>query len=119
MADGYLTTHVLDTARGVPAAGMRIALYRVDGASRQLLAEAVTNADGRTDAPILPKGKFAVGTYELVFFAGGYLDASGAAPESPRFLDEIPLRFGISDGAAHYHVPLLLSPFGYSTYRGS
>jgi len=119
MADGYLTTHVLDTARGAPAAGMRIALYRVDGASRQLLAEAVTNADGRTDAPILPKGQFAVGTYELVFLAGDYLDASGAAPESPRFLDQIPLRFGISDGAAHYHVPLLLSPFGYSTYRGS
>mgnify|MGYP003383160970 CR=1 FL=1 len=119
MADGYLTTHVLDTARGVPAAGMKIALYRVSGNSHKKIAEAVTNADGRTDAPILPKGKFAVGTYELVFFAGAYLDASGAAPESPRFLDEIPIRFGISDAGSHYHVPLLLSPFGYSTYRGS
>ena len=119
MAEGYLTTHVLDTARGLPAAGMKIALYRVSGNSHKKIAEAVTNADGRTDAPILPKGKFAVGTYELVFFAGAYLDATGVLPERPRFLDEIPIRFGISDAAAHYHVPLLLSPFGYSTYRGS
>lgn len=119
MADGYLTTHVLDTARGCPAAGMTIALYRVSGNSHTKIAEAVTNADGRTDAPILPKGKFAAGTYELVFFAGAYLDAVGTHPESPRFLDQIPIRFGISDEAAHYHVPLLLSPFGYSTYRGS
>ncbi len=119
MSDGYLTTHVLDTARGTPAAGMRIALYRVSDTSRQKIAEAVTNADGRTDAPILPKGKFAPGTYELVFCAGAYLDRVGVPPESPRFLDEIPIRFGISEGAAHYHVPLLLSPFGYSTYRGS
>jgi len=79
----------------------------------------VTNADGRTDGPILPQGKFAEGTYELVFYAGAYLDASGVPAESPRFLDEIPIRFGISDPEAHYHVPLLLSPFGYSTYRGS
>lgn len=119
MAEGYLTTHVLDTARGVPAAGLRIALYRVSGNSHSKIAEAVTNADGRTDTPILPKGKFRTGTYELVFFAGAYLDASGAAPESPRFLDEIPIRFGISDPEAHYHVPLLLSPFGMATYRGS
>lgn len=119
MADGYLTTHVLDTARGCPAAGMTIALYRVSGNSHTKIAEAVTNADGRTDAPILPRGKFASGTYELVFFAGAYLDAVGAPPESPRFLDQIPIRFGISDAVAHYHVPLLLSPFGYSTYRGS
>ncbi|MEI4472502.1 hydroxyisourate hydrolase [Frigidibacter sp. MR17.24] len=119
MADGgYLTTHVLDTARGCPAAGLRIELYRLSGTARDKLAEAVTNADGRTDAPILREG-FAPGTYELVFHAGAYLDASGAPPEDPRFLDVVPLRFGISDGAAHYHVPLLLSPFGYSTYRGS
>ena len=119
MAEGYLTTHVLDTARGVPAAGIKIALYRVSGNSHQKIAEAVTNADGRTDGPILPKDKFTVGTYELVFFAGDYLDRTGAAPESPRFLDQIPIRFGISDPEAHYHVPLLLSPFGMSTYRGS
>lgn len=119
MADGYLTTHVLDTARGCPAKGMKIALYKVSGNSHRKIIEMVTNADGRTDAPILPKGAFAVGTYELVFFAGEYLDACGTPPESPRFLDQIPIRFGISDEAAHYHVPLLLSPFGYSTYRGS
>lgn len=119
MAEGYLTTHVLDTARGVPAAGVRIRLYRVTGNSHQQIVEMVTNADGRTDAPILPKGKFTAGTYELVFFAGAYLDACGVPPEAPRFLDEIPIRFGISDEAAHYHVPLLLSPFGYATYRGS
>ena len=119
MSEGYLTTHVLDTARGMPASGVRIALYRLGDTSRQLIAEAVTNSDGRTDAPLLPKGKFAAGSYELVFFAGAYLDATGAPPESPRFLDQIPIRFGISDESAHYHVPLLLSPFGYSTYRGS
>ena len=83
------------------------------------LVQMTTNADGRTDMPILPKGQFAAGTYELVFEAGAYLDAIGAEPEAPRFLDQIPLRFGISDADAHYHVPLLLSPFGYSTYRGS
>ena len=119
MAVGYLTTHVLDTARGCPAAGMRIVLFKVSGMRHAKIAEAVTNADGRTDGPILPKDKFVPGTYELVFFAGAYLDATGTPPESPRFLDEIPIRFGISDAGAHYHVPLLLSPFGYATYRGS
>jgi 5-hydroxyisourate hydrolase len=119
MANGYLTTHVLDTARGQPAGGLAITLYRIEGVNRMKLAQMVTNADGRTDVPILPKEQFATGTYELVFEAGAYLDAIGTPPEAPRFLDEIPLRFGISDGDAHYHVPLLLSPFGYSTYRGS
>jgi len=119
MADGYLTTHVLDTARGVPAGGMRIALYRLTESGRARLTEAVTNADGRTDAPILPGAAFAPGRYELVFAAGDYLRATGQAGAAPFFLDEIPIRFGISDPAAHYHVPLLLSPFGYSTYRGS
>ena len=119
MSDGYLTTHVLDTARGCPAAGLRIELFRLTGDTRVRLAEAVTNHDGRTDSPILPKGAFSKGIYELVFHAGAYLDATGTPPESPRFLDEVPIRFGISDDAAHYHVPLLLSPFGYSTYRGS
>jgi 5-hydroxyisourate hydrolase len=119
MADGYLTTHVLDTARGVPAQGIGITLFRLSGDGREKIAEAVTNDDGRTDSPILPKDRFATGSYELVFHTGAYLDASGVAPETPRFLDEIPIRFGISDPAAHYHVPLLLSPFGYSTYRGS
>lgn len=113
---GYLTTHVLDTARGCPAAGLRIALYRLLGEQRELLAEAVTNRDGRTDAPILPPERFCPGVYELVFHAAEYF---GASAEEPRFLDQIPIRFGLSDAGAHYHVPLLLSPFGYSTYRGS
>jgi len=115
---GYLTTHVLDTSQGRPAAGLKIELYRTLGEERAHLKTLVTNADGRTDAQILPEAEFAPGTYELVFHAGAYLDASGVAPEAPRFLDVIPLRFGMSE-AAHYHVPLLLSPFGYSTYRGS
>lgn len=116
---GYLTTHVLDTARGCPAAGLKIMLYKVSGNSHQKLAEVVTNADGRTDGPILPAEAFKTGTYELVFCAGDYLRASGQAGEDPLFLDEIPIRFGMSDPEAHYHVPLLLSPFSYSTYRGS
>lgn len=119
MSQGYLTTHVLDTARGLPAAGLRVTLWQVTESGRDMLAEAVTNADGRTDAPIMPQEEFRTGTYELVFEAGAYLDAVGTPPEEPRFLDVVPIRFGISDADAHYHVPLLLSPFGFSTYRGS
>lgn len=115
---GYLTTHVLDTARGIPAQGLKIELFRLNGDRRELLRSLVTNADGRTDEQILPADEFATGRYELVFHAGAYLDAIGTPPEDPRFLDEIPIRFGMSD-ASHYHVPLLLSPFGYATYRGS
>ena len=115
---GYLTTHVLDTARGCPAQGLKIELFKIDGDQRKPLKTLVTNADGRTDEQILPADRFETGTYELVFHAGDYLDAVGTPPESPRFLDVIPLRFGMSE-ATHYHVPLLLSPFGYSTYRGS
>ncbi|MCT4611078.1 MAG: hydroxyisourate hydrolase [Pelagimonas sp.] len=119
MAEGYLTTHVLDTARGCPAEGIKIALYRVSGNSHKKIAETVTNADGRTDSPILPKEKFKAGIYELIFFAGDYLRASGQAAQEPLFLDQIPIRCGLSDPEAHYHVPLLLSAHGYSTYRGS
>lgn len=125
MADsnGYLTTHVLDTACGRPAAGVRLTLYRIDQDGRTRLAETVTNADGRTDAPILSKVDFATGQYEIVFEVGAYLDATGAPSDAnakgPRFLDDIPIRFGMDDADAHYHVPLLLSPFSYSTYRGS
>ena len=115
---GYLTTHVLDTARGCPAEGLMIELFAIDGDTRTHLKTLVTNDDGRTDEQILPAEKFSTGTYELVFHAGAYLDASGRPPEDPRFLDVIPIRFGMSE-ASHYHVPLLLSPFGYSTYRGS
>ncbi|MEN9061296.1 MULTISPECIES: hydroxyisourate hydrolase [Ponticoccus] len=116
---GYLTTHVLDTARGCPAEGIRIVLYRLAGDTREKLAETVTNDDGRTDAPILPAERFATGTYELVFFAGDYLRATGQAEGDVLFLDEVPIRFGMADAAAHYHVPLLLSAYGMSTYRGS
>jgi 5-hydroxyisourate hydrolase len=115
---GYLTTHVLDTALGVPAKGLKIELYRLEGEERSLLKSLVTNDDGRTDEQILPEAEFLIGTYELVFHAGGYLDAVGVPPETPRFLDQVPIRFGMSEHL-HYHVPLLLSPFGFSTYRGS
>ena len=119
MPAGYLTTHVLDTARGRPAAGIPIALYKVSGNSHRKIAEATTNDDGRTDAPILPAGKFVAGQYELIFFCGTYLEQAGLATGDLKFLDQIPIRFGCGDPEAHYHVPLLLSPYGYSTYRGS
>ncbi|MEL6646112.1 MAG: hydroxyisourate hydrolase [Pseudomonadota bacterium] len=112
---GYLTTHVLDTARGCPAAGLQITLFRVDGGERTEVISLTTNADGRTDQQILPADAFELGTYELEFAAGAYLTATG---QPTGFLDVIPIRFTMSE-ASHYHVPLLLSPFGYSTYRGS
>ncbi|MBN2759229.1 MAG: hydroxyisourate hydrolase [Rhodobacteraceae bacterium] len=116
---GFLTTHVLDTARGLPAAGLEVVLYRLEGASRTELARVTTNEDGRTDSPILPQDRFSTGSYELVFAAGAYLRATGQAGAEPLFLDDVPIRFGMSDPDSHYHVPLLLSPFGFSTYRGS
>lgn len=119
MGGGRLTTHVLDTARGCPAAGVSVALYRISGMSHRKIAETVTNADGRTDAPLLSGDALKVGAYELVFGAGAYLRASGQAGDGVLFLDEVPIRFGVADAGAHYHVPLLVSPFAYSTYRGS
>ncbi|MDT8854616.1 hydroxyisourate hydrolase [Paracoccaceae bacterium Fryx2] len=116
---GRVTTHVLDTARGKPAAGVTIILFRVTGNSHRKIGETVTNADGRTDAPMLAGQEMVVGVYELVFCAGDYLRASGQAGDGVLFLDEIPIRFGVTDSGAHYHVPLLISPFAYSTYRGS
>lgn len=115
---GFLTTHVLDTARGCPAAGIKIALYRVSGDAHKKVAESVTNADGRTETPILPEHAFETGTYELIFFAGEYLRDHGLVSEEPLFLDQVPIRFGMA-ADDHYHVPLLLSPYGMSTYRGS
>ena len=119
MAAGRVTTHVLDTARGKPAAGVKIMLYRISGQSHKKIAEVVTNADGRTDAPMLAGDALKEGRYELVFCAGDYLRASGQGSGDVMFLDEIPIRFGIPDATQHYHVPLLISPFAYSTYRGS
>ncbi|MDZ7851183.1 MAG: hydroxyisourate hydrolase [Halomonas sp.] len=116
---GYLTTHVLDTAQGRPGHGIRIEVFRIEGENRTRLKEAVTNDDGRCDAPLLEGDGFQTGEYELVFHAGDYLRARGIEAEEPRFLDVIPLRFGVADAGQHYHVPLLLSPYGYSTYRGS
>lgn len=115
MANGFLTTHVLDTATGLPAANLKIALYRGD----ELITTMTTNDDGRTDAQILPAADFTTGTYRLDFHAGDYLRAQNPDLAEPLFLDIIPIAFGINDPDSHYHVPLLLSPFGYSTYRGS
>ncbi len=115
---GRLTTHVLDTATGRPAAGLTVALYRVSGNSHKKLKTVVTNADGRCDEPLLAGDEFRTGQYELVFFAGDYLRAGGAALPDPLFLDQVPIRFGMAE-EKHYHVPLLISPYGYSTYRGS
>ena len=114
---GRLTTHVLDTARGVPAAGIVIRLIRV--ADSAVLAEGVTNGDGRCDAPLLDGEAMKAGEYDLRFEAGAYFDAQGVVLPQPKFLDTVVIRFGIADPQAHYHVPLLLSPFGFSTYRGS
>jgi 5-hydroxyisourate hydrolase len=116
---GRLTTHVLDTATGKPAAGLRIELFRLEGGNATSVTAAETNADGRCDAPLLEGDSFATGRYQLVFHAGAYLDALGVDLPAPKFLDEVVIRFGISEAGQHYHVPLLLSPFGYSTYRGS
>jgi 5-hydroxyisourate hydrolase len=115
---GRLTTHVLDTATGKPAAGLSISLYRVEGDTRRHIKTVSTNDDGRCDQPLLAGDDFATGEYELAFSAGEYLRASGARLPSPAFLDIVPIRFGMAE-AVHYHVPLLISPYGYSTYRGS
>ncbi|GEO84048.1 MULTISPECIES: hydroxyisourate hydrolase [Alphaproteobacteria] len=115
-----LTTHVLDTALGKPADGLKIQLMRMNGEEAELITTVFTNSDGRVDGgPLLVGADFQVGQYELLFHAGDYLKTKGVSLTDPPFLDVIPIRFGISDTTAHYHVPLLLSPYGYSTYRGS
>jgi 5-hydroxyisourate hydrolase len=114
-----LSTHVLDILAGRPAAGMRLELWSLDGAAPRLLKSATTNADGRTDAPLLGAEELKAGRYELVFFVAEYFAAQGVALTQPPFLDRVPVRFGIADAAAGHHVPLLVSPWAYSTYRGS
>lgn len=111
---GFLTTHVLDTARGCPAGGLKIALYRTAGNDNSLVREMVTNSDGRTNSPIMTEEEFELGEYELIFHVGDYFKEQNITG----FYDTIPIRFKLAE-KSHYHVPLLLAPYGYSTYRGS
>jgi 5-hydroxyisourate hydrolase len=110
---------VLDTANGCPAAGMSVVLYRLAAATPTLLKQVTLNHDGRADAPLLEGTAFGPGRYRLVFAVAAYFRARGAVLSEPPFLDEVPLDFGLADASAHYHVPLLASPYAYSTYRGS
>jgi 5-hydroxyisourate hydrolase len=114
-----ISTHVLDVAHGVAAADLRIELHRIDGDSRQRVAEATTNADGRTPSPLLSGERLQSGEYELTFHAGDYFRRNGVPLTNPPFLDRVIVRVGIADATGDYHVPLLLSPYGYSTYRGT
>ena len=114
-----LTTHVLDTAHGKPGQDVEIALYKIVDNQRHHLLSTKTNTDGRCDAPLLEGEALVAGEYELVFHAGDYFAAIGVKVPEPRFVDRVVLRFGIADAASHYHVPLLVSPWAYSTYRGS
>lgn len=116
---GELSTHVLDTAHGCPAQGMKIELWALAGERRELLKTVQTNAGGRTDRPLLGADELKAGIYELVFYAGDYFAQKTAARAKPPFLDRVPVQFGIADASASYHVPLLVSPWAYSTYRGS
>ncbi|MGY4489896.1 hydroxyisourate hydrolase [Pseudomonas sp. TE3610] len=116
---GRLTTHVLDAAHGCPGSGIKVELYRVEGQQLELVASALTNSDGRCDAPLLQGDDYRTGVYQLQFAAGEYFRAKGVQGPGQAFLDEVVLRFGISAEQDHYHVPLLLSPYSYSTYRGS
>lgn len=119
MSTGRLTTHVLDTAQGKPAAGLTIACVRLTDAGEAPVKTVTTNADGRIDTPLLKGAALAVGTFELRFHVGDYFRREGLALAEPAFLDVVPIRFAIADVDAHYHVPLLCSPWSYTTYRGS
>ena len=114
-----LSTHVLDTSRGTPAAGLTVELHALRGTERTLVAAAVTNSDGRTDGPLIGGDRIEPGIYELTFQAGAYFQHTGVPVTDPPFLDVVVIRFGLSDPRGQYHVPLLLSPYGYTTYRGS
>ena len=114
-----LSTHVLDTMHGCPAAGMKVALYATDGDKASLLQSLVLNHDGRTDAPLFDNQSLRTGTYRLVFDVAGYFKAKGVALPEPNFLNQVSLDFGVAHADQHYHVPLLVSPWSYSTYRGS
>lgn len=116
---GKLTTHVLDAAQGCPGSAITVELYRVEGERLTRIASTVTNSDGRCDAPLLQGDDYRSGVYQLQFKVGDYYRARGTSLPDPAFLDVVVLRFGIDAGQEHYHVPLLLSPYSYSTYRGS
>jgi 5-hydroxyisourate hydrolase len=116
---GKLSTHVLDTAHGRPGAGVKLELYAVDGGQRTLLKQDATNADGRCDTPLLEGDSLRAGQYELVFAAGDYFAAQGVALPTPRFIDRVTIAFGVADPGQNYHVPLVVTPWSYSTYRGS
>ena len=114
-----LSTHVLDTSRGMPAAGVRVEVHLLENDGRRPVAVATTNADGRTDSPLVSGESLEVGVYELTFHAGDYFRKAGVALTDPPFLDDVVIRVGIAEPAGSYHVPLLLAPYGYSSYRGS
>ena len=116
---GRLTTHVLDLARGLPAAGMTLELVALEGSTRRPVKKVATNRDGRCDAPLLEDDAFKPGEWQLEFHVGDYFAAQGAVLDNPRFLDIVIVRFGIANPAQHLHVPLLVTPWSYSTYRGS
>ena len=116
---GRLSTHVLDTVAGRPAAGVRIALHEIGGSARGLLKETVSNADGRTDAPLIAGEPLRIGTYELTFHVGDHFKRGAGPYADPPFLDVVPIRFAIAEPEGHYHVPLLVTPWSYTTYRGS
>jgi 2-oxo-4-hydroxy-4-carboxy-5-ureidoimidazoline decarboxylase len=117
--DGRLSTHVLDTLSGAPARGVKLSLYEIGASARGLLVEMATNADGRTDAPLLSDAPLRIGTYELQFHIGDYFSAHRATSGDPPFLGTVPMRFSIAESEGHYHVPLLVTPWSYATYRGS
>ncbi|WP_307410421.1 hydroxyisourate hydrolase [Neobacillus ginsengisoli] len=114
-----LTTHVLDLAHGKPAANIKIELYRLNNGTRNLLKEAMTNADGRIDQPLLLVDQMVSGEYELLFYVGDYFHQKGLPLQDPPFLNKVSVRIGLADSSLHYHVPLLVSPWGYQVYRGS
>jgi 5-hydroxyisourate hydrolase len=114
-----ISTHVLDTARGAAAQGVRVELHIVRPSGRELVTAAITNADGRTTEPLVTSEQLDVGTYELTFHAGDYFRQTGHTISDPPFLDVITIRVGIAEPGGYYHVPLLLAPYGYSTYRGT
>ncbi|PMJ99524.1 hydroxyisourate hydrolase [Vibrio sp. 10N.261.55.A7] len=116
---GKLTTHVLDTMKGAPGSEIKVELFKFDGEQLQSVGHTYTNNDGRTDSPLLEGDEFQSGKYQLVFHVASYFEKQGVTLDDVPFLDDVVIRFGLNDSDAHYHVPLLVSPYSFSTYRGS